>query len=111
MQGVYRGLFGSSYYYNNYIEKDDIDNGYSIFNIYDTDDTDDNLNKEYKDNENNEQCDEENCVTCYHSNGKYCSMKNIDINKYSPICWSYRDSITMKPCSDFQFDEDIDEEY
>lgn len=105
VQKMYKGIFGSSYYYDNYVEETDIDTGYSIFNIYDIDnddiDNDFNCKCKYKDDEYNEECNKENCVTCYYSNGKYCSLKNINIDEYSPICWCYRDSITMQPYSDF----------
>lgn len=100
--GAYRGLYGSSDYYDNCIDKNELNNNY-------IDDIDflnglSGLN-------NKCDCNEENCVKCYHSDGKRCLLKDISINEYTPICWSYRDCFTMQPCNDFQYDGDIDEEY
>jgi hypothetical protein len=50
--------------------------------------------------------EEENCISCFHSDGKYCYCKNIYINKHSPTCWCYRDCFTMRACSEFQDDYD-----
>ena len=99
---VRRGLYGSSDYYDNCIDKNELNDNY-------IDDIDflngfSELNDKCK-------CNEENCVNCYYSDGKHCAMKNISIDEYTPICWSYRDCFTMQPCSDFQYDGDIDEEY
>ena len=54
---------------------------------------------------------EENCINCFFSNDGYCSCKDIYINRSSPICWFYRDSLTMRAASDFQDDNDDFKEF
>lgn len=79
----------------------------------------DDLNKYYElddlpynlDNDNSNIDDEENCINCYYSNLGYCPIKNKNINKYTPICWSYRDCLTMRASSDFQDDNEDFYEY
>lgn len=48
----------------------------------------------------------DNCINCYYSDGKYCSIKNRKINQHSPICWSFKDCFTMRSSVDFQDIED-----
>ena len=55
--------------------------------------------------------DEENCVNCFYSDGHYCPLKQKNINRKIPICWSYRDCFTMRTSSDFQDDNDDFYEY
>ena len=98
---TYRGLYGSSAYYDNCIDINELNNNY-------IDDLDLNVCGELN---NKGNCNKENCVNCYHSDGKSCLLKDIKINEYTPVCWSYRDCFTMQPCSDFQYDGDVDEEY
>jgi len=79
----------------------------------------DDLNKYYElndlpndlDNDNSNIDNEENCINCYYSNLGYCPIKNKNINKYTPICWSYRDCLTMRASSDFQDDNEDFYEY
>jgi hypothetical protein len=99
---IYRGLFESSACYDNGIDINELKNNYIVLNSLDG--FNDELDNTYDSNK-------ESCVNCYHSDGKYCLLKNIDINEYTPLCWGYRDCFTMQPCSDFQYDGDIDEEY
>ena len=46
------------------------------------------------------------CVGCFFSNGIYCKIKDIEINKQSPLCWLYKDCLTMRTLSDFQDDNE-----
>lgn len=94
---MHKGFLGYSNGYTVYLDKDEIKNNYLII---DKDIDIDDLDKE------NKECVDcsENCINCYYSNGKYCSLKDIYINKYSPLCWGYRDCLTMQPASDFQYD-------
>ena len=73
---------------------------------YELDDLPDNL-----DNDNSNIDDEENCINCYYSDMGYCPIKNKNINKHTPICWSYRDCLTMRASSDFQDDNEDFYEY
>ena len=50
--------------------------------------------------------DGENCINCYHSDGRYCFLKHMSISKRSPVCWSYKDCFTMRTVDDFQDDYD-----
>ena len=54
---------------------------------------------------------EENCMNCFFSQDGYCSCKAIYVNQSSPICWFYRDSLTMRAASDFQDDNDDFKEF
>lgn len=57
----------------------------------------------------NNKYSDENCLNCFYSNGHYCSIKDIVINKHHPICWCYRNVFTMRTNNDFQDDnEDFD---
>lgn len=80
----------------------------------------DDLNKKYYeldelpddlDNDNSNINDEENCINCYYSNLGYCPIKNKYINEYTPLCWSYRNWLTMRASSDFQDDNEDFYEY
>ena len=79
----------------------------------------DDLNKYYElddlpddvDNDNSNIDDEENCINCYYSNLGYCPIKDKYINKHTPLCWSYRNWLTMRASSDFQDDNEDFYEY
>ena len=77
----------------------------------------DDLNKQYNDLDNLNNIDidinnnEENCVNCYYSDGHYCPLHCVNINRKTPICWSYRDCFTMRTSSDFQDDNEDFYEY
>ena len=108
--------------YDSHIGDDEIKNGFSIIDIIENGEefSEQDLNLEeldelireevlYQDEEcvydNYNDC--ESCVNCYYSDGKYCPVKNIYINKSSPLCWSYRDCLTMRVSNCFQ-DDDYD---
>ena len=108
--------------YDSHIGDDEIKNGFSIIDIVEGGEgcSEQDLNLEEMDELireevlcQNEECvdksynDCESCVNCYYSDGKHCFVKSIYINKYSPLCWSYRDSLTMRVSNDFQ-DDDYD---
>ena len=48
----------------------------------------------------------ENCIGCYYSKDGYCELKDQKVDIYTPICWFYRDSLTMRTSSWFQDDND-----
>ena len=106
--------------YNSHIDDDEIKNGFLIMNIInggdefseediELDELDILMMEEFGQYEDvYENCNDcENCASCYFSDGKYCFLKNININKYSPLCWGYRDALTMRASDSFQ-DDDYD---
>ena len=52
--------------------------------------------------------DEDNCINCFHSDGKYCYCKQQYINISTPICWCYRDCFSMRVKSRFQDQDDLE---
>jgi hypothetical protein len=105
VQNRYDGLLDDFYKYehNNYLDINELV-GYTIINETNSVDCCDieYINTDYGGNV------KESCVSCYHSNGKHCSLKNKAINELSPLCWFYADSLTMQPSSDYQCDNDED---
>ena len=92
--------------YDSCVSNDDIKDGFYIMNsLQDDESSDEDLYQDEDVYENYDDC--ESCTTCYYSDGKYCFLKNIYINKYFPLCWGYRDSLTMRASSNFQ-DDDYD---
>ena len=81
-----------------YLDKDELNN-YSIIDIYNDDD-----DVEIHTNIAN---DTECCVNCFFSDGQYCSLKGVLINQHSPLCWFYRDCLTIRASDDFKDDCDI----
>lgn len=49
--------------------------------------------------------DEDNCINCFYSDGKYCYCKKQYINILTPICWCYRDCLSMRVTSRLQDQE------
>lgn len=73
----------------------------------------DDLNKKYYnlDNYNLDKINdvdyiEENCINCFHSDGRYCPIQHKYINSKTHTCWSFRDCFTMRTNSDFQDDNE-----
>ena len=83
-----------------YLDKNELKH-YSIIDIYNNDDC-----AEFRVFDvGNVEC----CTNCFFSNGNYCTLKDIRINRHSPLCWFYRDCLTMKASDDFQDDYDDDD--
>lgn len=86
------------------------DNDVSFVNILKSDkrysDLDQDIYELEQLRKNRQNIDGENCINCYHSDGKYCWLKHMAIIKGTPVCWSYRDCLTMRTASDFQDDNE-----
>lgn len=83
----------SEEYDDQYLEEyDDVDNECDNLNIIDNEYT-------------------ENCVNCYYSDMGYCPIHCMHITIKTPICWSYRNWLTMRASSDFQDDNEDFYEY
>ena len=79
-----------------YLDINDLQH-YSIIDIYNDDCA--SLNAD----ESNVEC----CTNCFFSDGTYCTLKDIYISEHSPLCWFYRDCLTMRASDDFQDDDDM----
>lgn len=97
--------------YDDCLDNKELDNSYLIINETDLNKTEDDFNIDI-DNECEEYqyiCDydsDENCVNCFHSNGHYCKLRDKNISVYTPLCWGYRDCLTMRASDYFQDDYD-----
>lgn len=95
--------------YDSHISDDEMKNNFSILNIENQDN--ELIVEEFLSQNDEDVCDVcESCINCYYSNGKYCFAKHININEYTPLCWGYRDTLTLRVSDCFQDDDyDLDD--
>jgi hypothetical protein len=91
--------------YDNHLDQDEIADNYLIIDNINNEDEDINDEEENYEEYLNENYNE-NCIGCYYSKDGYCELKNQKVDIYTPICWFYRDSLTMRASSWFQDDND-----